>query len=439
MKFFCSLNFFLSCLLFLSVTTLDSTQSFALSIPFYQSQKSLFPSGQESFFYLESLSPKNMTEHFLDIMKDSTQYRLPAELFVSELDLSHLVLHSEKNALYYLNHCILDHCFVKSFSGQEFKALKKDLLPWPQDLGKLILWKPSFFIENHSKKLQPCNPGDRFLILNLQQEYAHVLQLFPPYQEGYIRLSDTLSKLDLTQYALVKKQWFQVSHKTQEGLMVFQPSSQSPSQKKRNSQQKLLPFSKITGLLTHPQTLLSLKNIPHTPIVVRSPVTHLGESIQLWNQGLHPQHGLIWWKKQEPQHKVYTLSEIQKRKIYALAHPKEKETPLLISADGIFYSKDGQQFIHLSDFHHQNWPVAIDSLGYLYVGYQRAHPLYLDFQPFVKPVELARLFPSPPNELKIYDYRFDQHFIRLQVGSEKTKHWVQGSYVRPLSSSWSFF
>jgi hypothetical protein len=363
----------------------------------------------------------------IEVKKDDRKFEVKAQDVVSDIDLSHVVINTRTEELNYLINCPSETCQVRKLSGEMYVEKKSFLENWPKDLGKLILWKPSLFIQAKSKTSHLSKPGDQFLIVKLIQEYALVIQLTPPFQEGYLKLSDGISKLDLAEFVLIDKKWRAVNYKTGEGLYL------------KGQGKKPVSFSKVSGILTAPKTLVATKEIPDESLVPRSHLTFLNQRTEVWNKGYHPDHGFIWWKATLSNQKMYSLDEIRARKIYSLANPKDQEVPILISADGIFFSKNGVEFIKLDQFGNQNWPVAIDPQGYLYVGYQRAHPNHLDFHPFLKPADLAQIFPGYPSGVKILDYSFDKKSIRLLIGGGAKRRWIEGAYLNPLSYPWTPF
>jgi len=421
-------NLTLTTFLVLSALSVQFSYAENISIPFYKNKESEFSSGSESLFNLNRIRSNTESLNLIEVKKDNLKFKLKAEDVTSDLDLSHVIINTETNQLQYVLNCSeFESCLTRSFEGHVKTYSRSSLENWPGDLGKLVLWRPSLFINATTKIPEFARPGDKFLIVRLQHEYALVMQLTHPFREGYLKLSDGISKLDLAQYVLFKNKWLAVNYKTRDGLYLT------------NYQKNPVSFSKIKGIITQPRTLVALKEIQTHSLVPRAQMTFLGRESISWSYGHHPEHGFIWWKEQRPKREIFSLEQIKKRKIYSLAHPPKEELPIMISADGIFYSENGKEFIKLESFSNQNWPVAIDPLGYLYVGYQRASPGSLMFYPFIKPADLTRLFPGLSSNFKILDYAFSNGSIRLLAGIGSKRRWIQGAYENPLTSPWTLF
>lgn len=404
-----------------------------LSIPFYKNKASQFPSGTASLADLNAILTHQTVTHMVNISKDGLDFALESHFLLSDLELSHRVLDLETNQINILIGCQAHHCQVqtpssnfKTDSGQIKTQSKNKVALWPADLGKFVLWKDSPFIDAETKKVSQSRSGDTFLIIKLQHEYIHVEQLSPPYQRGFVKMSDGITKLDLAQYVLYKKQWLPVKYKTNEGMHLA------------TDNHKIITFSQISGVLTKPNTLVATKEVRDIPIMPRSLVTYESEKIDTWSHGLHPHHGPICWKMRNESESPLSLTEIKKRRIYSVAHPPDREHPVLLSADGIFFSKDGVTFKKIPQFFNQNWPVGIDPKGYLYVGYKKSHPDFLDFHPFIRPEDLSKLFTSHNSEIKILDYAFDKKVISILAGWGSHKRWIKGAYHNSLNSPWSF-
>lgn len=412
-----------SFILYIQISLADSG-----SLSIYKHKDSVFSSGSESRELLQKIREGDFFQHFIKIKKDGIDFQIDSKKALSEIDLSYQVIDPSSGNLNYIIRCTDLICDLRTSTGEQRSELKRRLISWPSDLGKLVLWRPSLFIHARTNLVTQYAPGSTFLILNLQHEYARVMDLNKPDQEGYLKISDGISKLDMAQYVLFQNRWYQVKYKTRDGLFL--------AHYPRNP----IIFSKVQAILTQPDVYLAKEEIQGTPILARSQLLFQAEMFEKWSYGKHPEHGLIWWKDTPEKKEKLSLEEIQKRKIFSLAHPINKEFPILLSAEGgIFYSENGLEFTHLEQFGNQNWPVAIDPHGYLYVGYQRAHPNFLNFQPFLRPSELAKIFPNSNGNLKILEYAFDRDSIRILTAWGSKRYWIQGAYLNPLSSPWTLF
>jgi len=398
------------------------------SLSFYRNKESIFSSGSESRELLQKIREGDFFQHILRVKKDGVDFQLEAKMALSEIDLSYQVIDPSSGNLNYIIRCADLNCNLRTPTGESLSELKRRLMSWPGDLGKFVLWKPSLFIDAHTKQATQYAPGSAFIILNLQHEYVRVIDLNSPSKEGYLKFSDGISKLDMAQYVMIQNRWYQVKYKTSEGLFL------------KNFQRNPVIFSKVQAILTQPDLYLAKEEVKNTPIKPRSQLQFVHESFEKWSFGKHPEHGIIWWKDSPEKKERLTLEQIQRRKIFSVAHPVNKDFPILISAEGgIFYSDNGIEFIHLEQFGDQNWPVAIDPHGYLYVGYQRAHPKFLEFHPFIRPTELTKIFPNSNSEVKILEYAFDGESIRILAAWGSKRRWIQGAYQNPLSSPWTLF
>lgn len=155
-----------------------------------------------------------------------------------------------------------------------------------------------------------------------------------------------------------------------------------------------------------------LKNDFHSPylkVVIKE------KEVRKWNQSLLENHGPIWW--QEPNLKkaneapiIITTEELQSRTIFSKATPTLSKNLSLVSANGIFISKDNSSWKHLSQFGEDNHPVAIGPKNTLIVGDQISFNEGKTFQNYLRWDQIALQAQTslnhPPQHLKLHTINF---------------------------------
>lgn len=175
-----------------------------------------------------------------------------------------------------------------------------------------------------------------------------------------------------------------------------------------------LPDSKVAFLRNSmPENSIELlKNNFHIPYLK---VTIKGQEVRKWNQSLLENHGPVWW--QEPNLKkmnespiFITTEELQSRTIFSKAKPALSKNLSIVSANGIFLSKDNSVWKHLSQFGEDNHPVAIGPKNTLIVGDQISFDEGKTFQNYLRWDQIALQAQTslnhPPQHLKLHTINF---------------------------------
>jgi len=141
----------------------------------------------------------------------------------------------------------------------------------------------------------------------------------------------------------------------------------------------------IIKIKTKPQNSTSTDNL------------EFGQKVQItdhhttqWVKSKTPEHGHVWWLfNQHPTQLQVAKSTLETKELFdrglydMAAHP---QMPLIkfASAQGVFLTTDDKNWQIISEFGHQNFPVAIANNGDIYVGHYRSQNQGESFQPYLR-------------------------------------------------------
>lgn len=190
------------------------------------------------------------------------------------------------------------------------------------------------------------------------------------------------------------------------------------------AEDKLIPISKIKNWEPNPSVAF-VKPMPRTTdrSSITAPETRaftrvniVKKELRKWHQSLLPNHGNIWWQIPDPTLKVsniiLTKEELLSRQIAfeSSRHDQKASDPksnysALVSADGIFYSKDGETWALLDQFGEANHPVAIGPRNTLVVGDQISLDEGKTFQSYLRWDQIAheshKILNHAPKQLSL--------------------------------------
>ncbi len=135
------------------------------------------------------------------------------------------------------------------------------------------------------------------------------------------------------------------------------------------------------------------------------------KEIRKWNQSFLSEHGNIWWQNlsetTEPDPAIIlTKEEVLNRNLFDLSQSKKSS---LISADGIFFSNDGETWTFLRQFGETNYPVTLGPKNTLIVGDQLSFDEGKTFQNFIRWDQVAliaqRVLKHPPGQLRLQEVK----------------------------------
>jgi|GEM_PF-6553306 len=400
--------------------------SYKISTPFYRWPQGNFASGytDQEVLFNQILEKKRYVK--IDLIKDNKKISVDRWQVLTDLDLSSTVFDSSKKIKGTLvERTDLDYRVIIDHAPNVIEYNK--LESWPKDLGKIIPWKPTPFLTDKyelSKTRPWAKAGQPFKVLKFLNQYAVVMSLTSPYEKGYLYVYDCISKIDFATHVLVFNQWTKI-HRTTNGLFS---TNGTP-----------IHLHQIQALQTDKQTavLIDEANIDKKlNFSVRSKFIIQNYTFEIWNKSYLAKHGLIWWQEHNPntKHLKPIDQEFFKNKTFSKVIDPNSPNVQIVSADGIFISRDGgQSFLEIPQFRGQNWPVSIGSDGTLFAGYFSANPNTLDFLPYIKPQDFIKFFDlSNLKKLKLVSINpLKNKRLHLTVTNEKKTIQIYGN----LSSS----
>lgn len=171
-----------------------------------------------------------------------------------------------------------------------------------------------------------------------------------------------------------------------------------------------IPLSKIKAwesnpnyaFLRAPEDSTERVYMHSTQLVPFSRVTLVRKELRRWHQSIMPNHGNVWWQKPEESRTelapiILSREELAGRSIYDQTPPMNKYgTPksALVSADGIFFSRDGETWTLLKQFGESNHPVTIGPRNTLIVGDQLSFDEGKTFQSYLRWDQIAQISQS---------------------------------------------
>lgn len=172
---------------------------------------------------------------------------------------------------------------------------------------------------------------------------------------------------------------------------------------------KFIPFhnfsifeiSSSLALITPLKNQLNPKLIQFDDWEPYEKVVLVKKELRKWSQSLLPDHGNVWWLEpnKNGENRAFTVisnDELNQRPISFIAQKiqtSEKSKKLsLVSANGIFYSNDNEEsWVFIEQFGETNFPVAIGPRNSLIVGDQISFNQGKSFQNYLRWDHIARL------------------------------------------------
>ncbi|MFN7824575.1 MAG: hypothetical protein ACK5P6_04355 [Pseudobdellovibrionaceae bacterium] len=260
--------------------------------------------------------------------------------------------------------------------------------------------------------------GDQLKILMISEGYAKVEKTG---FTGWVHLSSCLTRYDFASFVMnAHKQWLPVKFRQGPHLIL------------QNGQRIALEHAK--ALLTQPDLAISKQQIESKKISKFQHFRIQQTREEKWNISEVKGHGTVFWRapsgqpseiSRKPQ--FISTEVILKKPIYSVAvHPTQPQTAL-VSADGVFLTRDGQNWEELKDFKNQNVPVAISQDHEFFVGNLRSRNQGKSFLPFFQFERIATLISETqrgvsPRQLKISSLEIlPENRIRMTIDSGTQK------------------
>lgn len=434
-----------------SIDALPSKTISTPGVPFFRNPQSIFPSGEALLSELsQNSTDQELALGFL-VNKDGNEFSIDENDLVQYHQLITKIF-IEKDTKIYKSMDSSTNSFYKNSTDEVFEVLQT----YPN-------W---FRIENTKKNLQGYIPQlnnkkniqDLGAFMTLQNEMIRLLPqkesallttlpaktIIPSYQltgewikvlvknqVGYIHTNSLVHLSDFAQWGYHKKlKWLPISHRENQFLI-----SNSTNGILRLSLNEFVGFQPIEA------KGITLKSIHQNSkaLPLRSQVVILNKSTQTWVQSELKGHGLVWWKKNEFQNQnnistiienknTYSSEEISKRQIFSVSFDKKNIEKALVSANGVFKTIDGENWIRYPLFDEKNLPVAIHPDGIWYVGTYRSLDEGKTFEPYIRWENLTQVvqkqIPSSLSQIQINKIEAlpqSQVLLHVSVGGKKLK------------------
>jgi len=366
-------------------------------VPFYKSINSLFPSG--------SINIKNLKKQLLKTRYGSDQFYKWNKLYFSHNEIQPLfATHLSRYVIDPKNKKRLKVVETNTKSLQLFNTEKKLLLKKnisdvqadAYDLGYVMSLKDIYLrtkAQTQSSVQTTIPQGTRLVVEKYSDHFALV-----KYQnyEGYVQLSELITKFDFATFVYAKNKWHQVKSREFDKI--------------KTAQNIFILLNDVTGIIT-PATIGIIASTSQK-ISLWSQVEVVRDKITIWNQSLLKEHGPVWWKPlKEVEQIYYTIDELLKKDISSVSfHPKNPMKGLL-SAHGVFITENGFHWRKLERFESFNGPVHYFNDQLLFVGNFRSINGGLSFDNYIQIDRLASAI----------EYQFGFFPKKLQVKKIETQ------------------
>lgn len=375
--------------------SLLSQSSFALigsqsAIKFYKTPRSFFPSGEANLRELEKNRIKDHFEFSYLVQKEKKQFWVQASSVVRDIHLSEFVYANNQKQTYRILQISGSSVYASPVNGGSNEWLSiTQLTPLPADLGVAVTLTATQVREAPSWKsdsVLSLPTGSRLQVLKIEDTWAQVTFESVGKVAGWVDLSNLVLKYDFAAFALwgEKNKWLSVLYREGSDLIT--------------SDHKRIPLSDVKGLITKPDLVISMVTNEDEQLLLRQNLKVLRTEAQTWTLSKLNGHGQVFWKKnsllqQADNHlsASLTVDELMKREVVSVSfHPKNPNLGV-VSAGGIYLTRDGKTWNQISRFGQQDFPVLIDEQGYLYIGSHKSADLGKTFSPYFRMELLAQV------------------------------------------------
>ncbi len=374
------------------------------AIKFYKSPRSFFPSGEANLRELEKNRVKDHFEYSYLVQRDQKQFWVQAASVVRDVHLSEYVYSNEQKQTYRVIQIAGSSVQATPATGGAPEWLSiSQLTPIPADTGVAITLTSTQVRESptwKSDSVLSLPAGSRLQLIKIEDTWAQVTFESVGKVSGWVDLSNLVLKSDFAAFALwgAKNKWLPVLYREGSDLVTHD--------------QKRIPLSEVKGLITKPDLAISMVTDDEEHLLLRQNLKVLKTEAQSWTLSKLSGHGEVFWKKNlstpsKDDHlsREISIDELMKREVVSVSfHPKNPNLGV-VSAGGIFLTRDGKTWHQISRFGQQDFPVLIDEQSYLYIGSQRSYDLGKTFVPYFRWELLAQILEqkqkSPAQQLKL--------------------------------------
>lgn len=328
-------------------------------VPFFKTPQSLFPSGS---------SHRNILEKSLLLKKALAEkkYKWNNKLFnrdelkpVRPIHLSKSIVDPKTQNKLRVVQTTVQTLFVLNPNQPQKNSFSVDeALTDPNDLGFALTMKEVAFKKkatNNSATLLNIPIGTRLAPIAYQDGYAYVIYKSTA---GYVNLSEIMSKFDFATMVYADNRWQLVKQREYDFMITVD--------------HKKIQLNKIKGIVTPENKGIIASSNQKIPLW--SLVEIVNPESSIWVQSYLKGHGLVWWRLEEENNhqNELTIDELLKRNIASVSfHPKD---PLkgILSANGVYTTKNGTTWKKLTQFGDFNGPVHYFNDLLLFVGNYRS-------------------------------------------------------------------
>lgn len=379
-------------------------KSQAFEVPFFKSTTSLFPSGHTTIENLQKqlvTSQKASDNHYkwnkLYFRQDELR-----PLFATHL--SRYVIEAKTNRRYKVV-----EANAKSFqlydekNGISKTAQVHNLMADAYDSGFVMALKDLYLRTSANEKapIQTTIPQGTQLVAERYDNHFALVK-YQSYQ-GYVDLSELITKYDFATFVFAKDKWHRVRVRTFDSIAT--------------TNNEKIPLNIIKGTITPATRGIIASTSQKIPLWSHVELTQ--DQVTTWNQSRLKEHGLVWWKPNpETEQIYYSIDELLKRDVASVSfHPKN---PLkgILSSDGVFITENGNSWKKIPQFSNYNGPVHYFNDALLFVGNFRsvdggktfdnyiqidklASAIEYQFGFFPKKLQVKKIETSPASKLKI--------------------------------------
>lgn len=367
-----------------------------LAVPFYQSPKSLFPSGEANFTYLDKNKLSVQKQASLLVEKDRRSFWVAASDVVRDSDFN------QDTAITITN----------------------------TQIRESDSWKSSFVATVPS--------GSKLKVLRLKDTWAEVVFESVGQMRGWVDLNNVILKADFAAFIQLNNdpKWHAVRFR--EGTVLVTENSYR------------LEISNVSAMKTRSDLAISIASNEAQKLLLRQHLKVVKADSDIWNLSRLPGHGDVYWKSTSAlspadNNSVVGISteELLKREIASVSfHPRNPNMGIA-AAQGVFITTDGKHWKQLNYFGKKNFPVLIDHVGALYVGGEKSTDQGKTFTSYLRWDQLAHLVESyqgyPNKQMRIKELQSPRPgILELQLETDLGKVKLAGRSDFSTISKWDF-
>lgn len=422
-------------LLLCPLTAAGAISSLPNAISFYRSQDAAFASGQASRASLEKNKLRSEFELVHQVRWNHHIYNLKADELLqdvncatkAELTTNSLLLEEDRNdsaqkfelakgAEVTILQIRSNWAQVKAANGRQGWLPLQRLSTVNLDRGVFISIIDTFLKDKPSAQghiITTLPKGQRVQPIDFAKDGW--IQISLDGHTGYVDGHHLVGRADFANWAWNSKtkSWLIVDHR--EGNFVKGPKSLS------------LSLKDIGAFTSDPEKAIVVQGERTDLPPRRAHAEIIKTDATVWAVSRIEGHGDVWWKQKSlftaeslDGSESLNTEELLKRDVFSYAFTGTKKLEGLVSAKGIWKTKDGIRWHKISEFGDQDLPVAIHSQGLWFVGSSKSSDQGQTFEPFIRWDSLTRTIEATlhrsPRYVKIQKIEpLGEHTVQIQV------------------------